>query len=109
MATLVSINVSIRVLCFKDELSALRGGRKRLGFGYSTEDIDEAMKEIADIEAELLEDMYGVEINYAESMESLNKQIVCPVCQVDSVEETGSGVVRCRSKVRFYLHGRNIF
>ena len=73
MATLVSINVSIRVLCFKDELSALRGGRKRLGFGYSTEDIDEAMKEIADIEAELLEDMYGVEINYAESMESINK------------------------------------
>ena len=81
----------------------MRGGRKRLGFGYSSEDIDEAMKEIADIEAELLEDMYGVEINYAESMETMDKQIVCPVCQVDSVEETGSGVVRCRSKVEFNM------
>ena len=75
-------------------MSALRGGRKRLGFGYSTEDIDEAMQEIADIEAELLEDMYGVENNYA--MESLVTQIVC---QVDSavqcsVKETGSGAVQ---------------
>ena len=61
------------------------------------------MQEIADIEAELLEDMYGVEINYAESMETMDKQIVCPVCQVDSVEETGSGVVRCRSKVKFNM------
>ena len=86
----------------------MKGGRRRLGFGYSTEDIDEAMKEVADIESELLEDMYGVEINYAESMESLDKQIVCPVCQVDSMEETGTGVVRCRSKVQGFFCLRDI-
>ena len=58
----------------RDELLALRGGRKRLGFGYSVEDVDEALLEVADIEAELLEEMYGVQVNYAETMSSLENQ-----------------------------------
>ena len=59
----------------RDELLALRGGRKRLGFGYSVEDVDEALLEVADIEAELLEEMYGVQVNYAETMSSLENQV----------------------------------
>ena len=50
----------------RDELSALRGGqggRKRLGFGFSNEDIDEAVEEVEDIEAELLSEMYGIEVS----------------------------------------------
>ena len=47
----------------RDELSALWGGRKRLGFGFSNEDIDEAVEEVEDIEAELLSEMYGIEVS----------------------------------------------
>ena len=50
----------------RDELSALRGGRKRLGFGFSNEDIDEAVEEVEDIEAELLSEMYGIEVSGGE-------------------------------------------
>jgi len=82
----------------RDELLALRGGRKRLGFGYSVEDVDEALLEVADIEAELLEEMYGVQVNYAETMSSLENQVVCPVCQEACVEDAGAGVVRCRAR-----------
>ena len=99
----------------RDELLALRGGRKRLGFGYSMEDVDEALLEVADIEAELLEEMYGVQVNYAENMSSLENQVppfqillffckvsipqvVCPVCQEACVEDAGAGVVRCRAR-----------
>ena len=77
----------------------MRGGRKRLGFGFSSEDIDEAMKEVEDIEAEILHELYGVAVNYAEDMLRLEKQIVCPVCQQDKVEEQGPSIVRCRNKV----------
>ena len=66
----------------QDELSSLRGGRRRLGFGFSSDDIENAIKEVEDIEAELLEEMYGVDINYADNMLNLETQIVCPVCQV---------------------------
>ena len=59
----------------RDELLALRGGRKRLGFGYSVEDVDEALLEVEDIEAELLEEMYGVQVNYAETMSNLENQV----------------------------------
>ena len=59
----------------RDELLALRGGRKRLGFGYSMEDVDEALLEVEDIEAELLEEMYGVQVNYAENMSNLENQV----------------------------------
>ena len=59
----------------RDELLALRGGRKKLGFGYSVEDVDEALLEVEDIEAELLEEMYGVQVNYAETMSSLENQV----------------------------------
>ena len=105
----------------RDELLALRGGRKKLGFGYSVEDVDEALLEVADIEAELLEEMYGVQVNYAENMSSLENQesyciikaasfiggsfyaiprpqVVCPVCQEACVEDAGAGVVRCRAR-----------
>ena len=81
-------------------MSALRGGRKRLGFGFSSEDIDEAMKEVEDIEAEILHELYGVAVNYAEDMLRLEKQIVCPVCQQDKVEEQGPSIVKCRNKVK---------
>ena len=78
----------------------MRGGRKRLGFGFSSEDIDEAMKEVEDIEAEILHELYGVAVNYAEDMLRLEKQIVCPVCQQDKVEEQGPSIVKCRNKVK---------
>ena len=77
----------------------LRGGRKRLGFGVSPEDIEEASKEIEEMEAEIFEELYGVSINYGEVMETLEKQIVCPVCQRDRIEENGPSMVKCRSKV----------
>ena len=53
-----------------------------MGFGFSSDDIENAIKEVEDIEAELLEEMYGVDINYADNMLNLETQIVCPVCQV---------------------------
>jgi len=82
----------------QDELSSLRGGRRRLGFGFSSDDIENAIKEVEDIEAELLEEMYGVDINYADNMLNLETQIVCPVCQVSRVEDSGPSLVKCKGK-----------
>ena len=84
----------------QDEIMTLRGGRKRLGFGYSPEDIEEASRELEEIEAEIFEELHGVRINYGEVMETLEKQIVCPVCQRERIEEHGPSMVKCRSKVR---------
>ena len=79
----------------QDEMAALRGGRRRLGFGYSGEDIDEAMQELEDIETEILEDMYGVDLNYVSVMSGLERSVVCPLCQTERLEER-HGLVRCR-------------
>ena len=79
----------------QDEMAALRGGRRRLGFGYSGEDIDEAMQELEDIETEILEDMYGVDLNYESVMSGLERSVVCPLCQAERLEER-HGLVRCR-------------
>ena len=89
-------------------MASLRGGRRRLGFGISTEDIEDAMKDIEDVETELLEEMYGVDVNYAESMSVLECQMVCPVCQVSRMEETGPALVRCRSQVSDSIHNLNL-
>ena len=56
------VEAAIRTMV-RDELSAIRGGRKKLGFGFSNEDIDEAVEEVEDIEAELLGEMYGIEVS----------------------------------------------
>ena len=58
------VEAAIRMMV-RDELSALRvggPGRRRLGFGFSNEDIDEAVEELEDIEAELFSEMYGIEV-----------------------------------------------
>ena len=81
----------------QDEMEAFRGGRRRLGFGYSEEDIDEAMQELDDIETEILEEMYGVDLNYATVMSGLERSVVCPLCQAERLEE-GPGLVRCRGQ-----------
>ena len=81
----------------EDEVKALRGGRRRLGFGYSEEDIDGAMQELEDIEIEILEDLYGAELNYVGVMSGLEREVVCPLCQADRLLE-GPGVVRCRAQ-----------
>ena len=80
----------------EDEVKALRGGRRRLGFGYSEEDIDGAMQELEDIEVEILEDLYGVDLNYEGVMAGLERQVVCPLCQADRLLES-PGVVKCRA------------
>ena len=80
----------------EDEVRALRGGRRRLGFGYSEEDIDGAMQELEDIEVEILEDLYGVDLNYEGVMAGLERQVVCPLCQADRLLE-GPGVIKCRA------------
>ena len=56
------VEAAIRMMV-RDELSTLRGGRKKLGFGFDDIDIDEAVEEVEDIEAELLEEMYGIEVS----------------------------------------------
>ena len=81
----------------EDEVKALRGGRRRLGFGYSEEDIDGAMQELEDIEIEILEDLYGADLNYVGVMAGLESEVVCPLCQADRLVE-GPGVVRCRGQ-----------
>ena len=79
----------------EDEVKTLRGGRRRLGFGYSEEDIDGAMQELEDIEIEILEDLYGADLNYVGVMAGLEREVVCPLCQADRLLET-PGVVKCR-------------
>ena len=79
--------INILLIFRQDELSSLRGGRRRLGLGFSSDNIENAIKEVEDIEAELLEEMYGVDINYADNMLNLETQIVCPVCQVLRAEK----------------------
>ena len=81
----------------EDEVKALRGGRRRLGFGYSEEDIDGAMQELEDIEIEILEDLYGADLNYVGVMSSLEREVVCPLCQGDRLVER-PGLVRCRAQ-----------
>ena len=44
----------------RDELSALQ--RKRVKRIFADEDIDQAVEEVEDIEAELLSEMYGIEV-----------------------------------------------
>ena len=81
----------------QDEMQAFRGGRRRLGFGYSEDDIDEAMQELDDIEIEILEEMYGLDLNYGTVMSGLERSVVCPLCQSDRLVES-PGLVRCRAQ-----------
>ena len=81
----------------QDEVEAFRGGRRRLGFGYSVEDIDEAIEELEDIESEILEEVYGLDVNYAKVMSGLERAVVCPLCQTDRLVES-PGLVRCRAR-----------
>eukprot|EP00088_Acartia_fossae_P049094 TRINITY_DN5383_c0_g1_i1.p1 TRINITY_DN5383_c0_g1~~TRINITY_DN5383_c0_g1_i1.p1 ORF type:complete len:224 (-),score=40.58 TRINITY_DN5383_c0_g1_i1:193-828(-) len=57
----------------KDELASLRGRRRRsLTFGFSDEEIDEALQDIQDIQVELL--------GLAEVLSDEDLRTVCPVC-----------------------------
>ena len=69
-----------------------------MSFGYSSEDIEEALKDIEDIENELLAEIHGVDINDVEEFLSLQKHVVCPLCQVDRMELGKVGMVRCRGR-----------
>ena len=82
----------------QDEVAAWRGGRKCLSFGYSGEDIEEALKDVEDIENELLTELYGIDFNYEEDLMSLQKHVVCPMCQVDRLEDGAAGMVRCKGR-----------
>eukprot|EP00092_Neocalanus_flemingeri_P031067 GFUD01033747.1.p1 GENE.GFUD01033747.1~~GFUD01033747.1.p1 ORF type:complete len:191 (+),score=44.76 GFUD01033747.1:63-635(+) len=67
----------------RDEVAAWRGGRKCLSFGYSNEDIEDALNDVEEIENELFGELYGIDCNYEENLLALQKHVVCPMCQVD--------------------------
>ena len=46
----------------RDELTALQRKRDKRIFGFSNQDIDQAVEEVEDIEAELFSEMYGIEV-----------------------------------------------
>ena len=48
-----------------------------------------------DIENELLAEVYGVDFNYEDALLSLEKRVVCPLCQVGGLEDGAPGMVRC--------------
>jgi len=86
-------------LVVKDELAAWRGGRKCLSFGYSSEDIDDALKDVEDIENELLVELFGIDFNYEDELLSIQSSVLCPLCQESKMEDRqASGMIRCRSK-----------
>eukprot|EP00092_Neocalanus_flemingeri_P031066 GFUD01033746.1.p1 GENE.GFUD01033746.1~~GFUD01033746.1.p1 ORF type:complete len:215 (+),score=71.33 GFUD01033746.1:61-705(+) len=82
----------------RDEVAAWRGGRKCLSFGYSNEDIEDALNEVEEIENELFGELYGVDCNYEENLLALQKHVVCPMCQVDKLEDGAAGMVRCKGR-----------
>ena len=76
------------------------GGRRCLSFGYSSEDIEVALKDVEDIENELLAEIYGIDFNYEDDLFGMQKNVVCPMCQVDRLEDRlASGMIRCRGKI----------
>ena len=85
----------------QDEVAAWRGGRKCLSFGYSGEDINDVEdieNELFNYENELLAELYGIDFNYEEDLMSLQKHVVCPMCQVDRLEDGAAGMVRCKGR-----------
>ena len=83
----------------KDEVAAWRGGRRCLSFGYSSGDIEEALRDVEDIENELLAEIYGIDFNYEDNLLAMQRNVVCPMCQVDRMEDRqASGMIRCRGK-----------
>ena len=83
----------------KDEVAAWRGGRRCLSFGYTSEDVEEALKDVDEIENELLAEIYGIDFNYEDDLLAMQKNVVCPMCQVDKMEDRpASGMVRCKGK-----------
>jgi len=83
----------------RDEAAAWRGGRKCLSFGYSSEDIEDALKDVEDIENELLAEIYGIDFNYEDDLLGLQTRVVCPMCQEDRLEDRqASGMIRCKGR-----------
>ena len=70
-----------------------------MSFGYSSEDIEDALKDVEEIENELLAEIYGIDFNYEDDLLGLQKNVVCPMCQEDRLEDRqASGMIRCRGK-----------
>jgi hypothetical protein len=84
----------------KDEAAAWRGGRRCLSFGYSSEDIEDALKDVEDnIENELLAEMYGIDFNYEDDLLGLQTRVGCPMCKEDRLEDRQAyGMIRCNGR-----------
>ena len=52
-----------------------------------------------DIENELLAEIYGIDFNYEDNLLSVHKNVVCPTCQAERMEDRpASGMVRCKGR-----------
>merc|ERR1739842_223769 len=71
----------------KDEVAAWRGGRRCLSFGYTSQDIEE----------ELLAEIYGIDFNYEDNLLAVQKNVVCPMGQVQGEDLWASSHLRGRA------------
>ena len=70
-----------------------------MSFGYSSEDVEEALKDVDDIENELLAEIYGIDFNYEDNLLAVQRNVVCPLCQTERMEDRpASGMVRCKGR-----------
>jgi len=75
----------------KNELSILRGSRRKiLAFGFSEQEVDQAIQDMNDIEVELLE--------YVEILSDDSLGTICPLClkhDLKEIQDGGHHVVSC--------------
>jgi len=80
----------------RSEAASWRGSRKMLSFGLSADDVEEALRDLQEIEEELLAEAYGIDLKFENDPEILSKQVVCPTCQKSRLVELGlSSMVAC--------------
>ena len=61
--------------------------------------MDDALKDIDDIENELLAEIYGIDFNYEDDLLGLQYNVVCPLCQESKMEDRpASRMIRCKRR-----------
>jgi len=74
----------------QQEAAIWRANTRTLSFGFTAEEVEAALAELEEIQAELfIEEHHGDENNGAEM---LLEEGLCPVCQVDKVKITGANI-----------------
>merc|ERR1712226_762175 len=84
----------------REEAAAWRNDKRQLSFGFSSLDIEGAIKDLEEIEEELLAESFGIplqQVREGDFLESLASAIVCPVCQIGRIGEGAACQVFCHN------------